>query len=359
MACPARTYPLRQPPNHKPPIPRWQLVLRDNVSRVFTAYIGVQPLGGTKVAVDKAAKCIQAWLDRPEASKPQAFESFKVINGDDTQDAKVWACYWDSEAHGKDGLQQLNLPSIYSALSAIEQSTIGLWSESFSTPVSRLETNYTGLDYLPGMAKLPGTTTAQHERTAYWGAARDRIPNSAHDLFKKVDAVDSKSGFFQDPAGKHLVGTSYDNMVHIRSGQYWESCGPGETASYEDHLEPALESGLEYLWENRDISGAMGLRYLRNTDGSDRVLKETCGAGFFCNLQHLEDWARSHPSHLAIYTGAIRHAKKFGRERKFRTWHEVSILKEGEASFEYVNCLPETGVIPFLQLEEVPLHAGK
>jgi hypothetical protein len=70
-------------------------------------------------------------------------------------------------------------------------------------------------------------------------------------------------------------------------------------------------------------------------------------------LQNLEDWAKSHPSHLAIYTGAIRHAKKFGEHRKFRTWHEVSVLKEGEASFEYVNCLPRTGVIPFLELKEV------
>lgn len=27
------------------------------------------------------------------------------------------------------------------------------------------------------------------------------------------------------------------------------------------------------------------------------------------------------------------------------TWHEVSILKRGEAGFEYVNCVPETGVV--------------
>ncbi|KFG82969.1 putative phenylacetaldoxime dehydratase family protein [Metarhizium anisopliae] len=355
MACPARTYPLRQPPNHKPPIPRWQLVWGDNISRVFTAYIGIQPLGAPKAAVDKAVKDIQSWLHEPSAFKPQAFETFGVINGDDTRDSRVWACYWDNEAHGKEGLQRLNLPSIYSALSTSEPSAIGLWSESFATPVSRLETNYTGLDYLPGIAKLPGTTTEQHDLTAYWGAARDRIPDSAHDLFEKEDALDAKPEFVQDPTGKRLVGTNYNNMVHIRSGQYWQTCGPEETASYENNLEPTLDKGLQYLWDNRDVSGAMGLRYLRNTDGSDRVLKETCGAGFFCNLRNLEDWAKSHPSHLAIYTGAIRHAKKFGDERKFRTWHEVSILKKGEASFEYVNCLPVTGVIPFLGLREIPL----
>ncbi|TWU76204.1 hypothetical protein ED733_003738 [Metarhizium rileyi] len=359
MACQARTYPLRQPPNHKPPIPRWQLIFDNNVSRIFTAYIGIQPISTAGAAVEIATRHIQKWLDEPSSFRPQAVESFAVIDGDDNRDTKVWACYWDNEASGKGGLQRLNLPSIYSELSAEEQPTIGFWSESFSTLVSRLETNYTGLDYLPGVAKLPGTTTAPHSLTAYWGAARDRIPDSAHDLFEKEDAVGSKQGDVQDPTRGHLIGTNYNNMVHIRSGQYWESCGPEEAASYEDNLESTLANGLQYLWDHRTASGAMGLRYLRNTDGTNQVLKETCGAGFFCNLKNLEDWAKSHPSHLAIYTGAIRHAKRFGDERKFRTWHEISILKEAEARFEYVNCLPLTGVIPFLRLKEASLDGGK
>lgn len=353
MACAARTYPLRQPPNHKPPIPRWQLVLGDNVNRIFTAYIGIQPLSGSKGAVDKTARSIQTWLDGQTPFTPQAIETFGVIEGDDTRDAKVWVCYWDDEAKGKQGLHQLGLSSIYYSLPKHEQTTVGLWSESFSTLVSRLETNYTGLDYLPGIAKLPDTTTEPHTMTAYWGAARDRIPDSAHDLFEHGNNSDAEVEIIQNPTGKHLTGTNYNNMVHIRSGQLWETCSPEETASYEEVLEPTLNKGLQYLWDNRKVSGAIGLRYLRNTDGTDTVLKETCGAGFFCNLHNLEDWAKTHPSHVAIYTGAIRHAKQFGDDRKFRTWHEVSVLKEGEASFEYVNCLPKTGVIPFLGLREV------
>jgi hypothetical protein len=333
------------------------LVLGQHVARVFTAYIGIQPLSNAgKGAVDKTAQTVQTWLQEQHPSRPQAHEAFGVLDGDDAQETRLWVCYWDDENNGKESLRRLDLPAVHSGLPLDEQPAVGLWSESFSTLASRLETNYSGLDYLPGIAKLPGATTEAHNLTAYWGAARDRIPDSAHDLFPK-ESHHVEPELVRDSVGKHLMGTNYNNMVHIRSGQCWENCGDEETASYEGTLEPTLNKGLQYLWENRQVSGALGLRYLRNTDGTDRVLRETCGAGFFCNLENLEGWAKSHASHLAIYTGAIRHAKRFGEERKFRTWHEVSVLKEGEARFEYVNCLPRTGVISFLGLTEAALDA--
>lgn len=37
------------------------------------------------------------------------------------------------------------------------------------------------------------------------------------------------------------------------------------------------------------------------------------------------------------------------------TWHEVSILKTGEAEFEYVNCDPQTGVIRWVPLDREDL----
>ncbi|KAF9880312.1 hypothetical protein CkaCkLH20_02266 [Colletotrichum karsti] len=354
MACPIRTYPLRQPKNHKPPIPRWQLVLPKGVNRLFTAYIGVQPHSTKLVGsngVDEAVNAIRTWIDG-DAERPLAHERFNHLDGDDTQDTNIWVCYWDDETKGKRSLQRLGLSSIHSRLPVDDKHQIGLWTESFLTPISRLETNYSGLDYLPGLAKLPETSTAEHELSAYWGAARDRIPDSAHDLFEKDDAAQStRPKIAPKGLGQHLVGQNYNNMVHIRSGQFWENCGPEETESYEENLEPTLRNGLAYLWENREEGGAMGLRYIGNRDDSGKTKKETCGAGFFTDLHTLEEWAKRHRSHLAIYLGAIKHAKRFGNDRKFRTWHEVSVLKAGEASFEYINCLPKTGVIRFVPLE--------
>lgn len=310
-------------------------------------------------AINRAKSGIQTWLDsqQKDGSGPQAVETFHTLRGDDEPGSLIWVCYWDSEERGRKSLQNFSLSRLHASLGEQYQQLVGIWRETFSTPVARIETNYTGLDYLPGLGQLPGTTTAAHNMTAYWGAARDRIPDSAHDLFEKPEAEAETSAPNVTPTGlaQHLTGTNYENMVHIRSGQFWETCDAEEAEAYETLLEPTLETGLQYLWDNREVSGAMGLRYLRNRnlDDESRVLKETCGAGFFANLQSLEDWSKSHPSHVAIFTGAIRHAKRFGETRKFRTWHEVSVLKEGEASFEYLNCLPNTGVMRYISLRDV------
>jgi hypothetical protein len=143
--------------------------------------------------------------------------------------------------------------------------------------------------------------------------------------------------------------------VHIRSGQWWENCNKTETSAYEVKLEPTLRKGLQYLNDNAKETGAMGLRYLRNTDIDKPLVdygrKETCGAGFFANLEDLENWAKTHSSHLAIWRGAMAHYKAFPDNRMFRTWHEVSVIKEGDAIFEYVNCTQGTGVMGATHLQ--------
>ncbi|KZL66290.1 phenylacetaldoxime dehydratase family [Colletotrichum tofieldiae] len=355
MSSEPRTYPLRRPEGHRPPVPRWHLVLGEDVSSVATAYIGVQPHAHDSMAsqaMGRVITAIEGWLNGDDDGKPLASETFKHLDGDDVPEARIWVCYWNNPEKGRKGLERLNLSFIFYHLSPEDRDRIGLWSESFMTPITRLETNYSGLDYLPGLAKLPDTGTTEHTLSAYWGAARDRIPSSAHDLFEKDDLAESTRPQVPPKGlGQHLVGTNYDNMVHIRSGQFWENCGLEETDSYEKHLEPTLKAGLSYLWDNRIDGGAMGLRFLGNTDTMGRIRKETCGAGFFTDLHSLEEWSRRHRSHLAIYLGALKHAKTFGESRKFRTWHEVSVLKRREATFEYLNCLPTTGVMSFIALD--------
>ncbi|KAF5005689.1 hypothetical protein FDECE_7888 [Fusarium decemcellulare] len=351
MACPARIYPLRKPKNHRLPIPRWKLSLSNGISSVFTVYIGVQRHSndkGAALAHSQATSAIQKWLSGTEG--PSAFEQFTLIDGCDIEDTSIWVCYWTEAAKYKRGLDALSLPSVYSKLGH-GRTSVGIWREAFATEVSRLETNYSGLDYLPGLAKIPGTTTEEHENSAYWGAARDRIPGSAYDLFPRSTDVAPPENTPRG-LGQYLVGTNYNNIAHIRSGQFWENCSQDEADAYERKLEPTLHTGLRYLWENAEETGAQGLRYLRNKDDSEtyRLRKETCGAGFFTSLDALETWAKTHPSHLAIYRGALSHYKAFGDRRKLRTWHEVSVLRGGDAKFEYLNCVPETGVVRMIPL---------
>ncbi|KAH7371534.1 heme-containing dehydratase protein [Pyrenochaeta sp. MPI-SDFR-AT-0127] len=354
MSCPIRVYPLRKPENHRPPIPRWRLILPHGTSHVYTTYMGLQQRSGSPEALNaeiQARQAFEEWLGTSDG--PSAYETFTLIDGGDADNSLVWACYWIDAAKHSKSMETLNLLSIYSQLPVLGQSSIGLWHESFATELSRLETNYSGLDYLPGMARIPRTSTEEHSLSAYWGAARDRIPDSAHDLFPVAAAMTYPH---QVPTGlgQHLLGTNYNNLVHIRSGQFWENCSQQEADSYEQKLEPTLRAGLNYLCENSEETGAIGLRYLRNEQPSEhlsgRERKETCGAGFFTCLESMEKWAKSHRSHLKIYRGALTHYKTFGESRKFRTWHEVSVIKEGDARFEYINCTPKTGVMSSITL---------
>ncbi|KAG9193133.1 hypothetical protein G6011_03168 [Alternaria panax] len=302
----------------------------------------------------QAVAAIQHWIEHIDA--PEALESFTTIDNYSRNGATVWVCYWGDQSKRNRIIGLLNLKSIHQNISSAGRPLIGMWHEGFATSVSRLETNYSGLDYLPGLARLPGAGTEEHNLSTYWGAARDRIPDSAHDLFPR--SIDMPR---PDPVpngrGQHVRGTNPENMVHIRSGQYWENCSREEADSYEQKLEPTLKKGLGYLHENSAETGALSIQYLQNehvcaNDDSTnkKKRKESCGAGFFANLEDLEHWAKSHPSHLKIYGGALAHYKAFGDERKFRTWHEVYVIKEGDAMFEYVNCLPDTGVIASVPL---------
>lgn len=346
-----RTYPLKKPSGHKPPVPRWTLKFTNPAqTHLHTLYIGIQTHNNSTTTSQEAESTISSLLASQEIP---AIDTFRVTNGFDTPNAKVWACYFTSESAYHSTLKHLNLPSIWHSLPS--KNSIGLWTESFSAPITRLETNYSRLDHKPGLAQLPGTSQPAHELTAYWGAGRDRIPSSAHDRFPTPEDIPTPKEIPKG-YGEHLVGSNYDNMCHIRSGQWWAKCPDDEREAYENDLQGKLMQGMQYLWNHPEETGTIGLRFLQNTesrssDSTETRLKETCGAGFFRNWGDLERWSSRHPSHLAIFNGAMAHAKRFGDERKFMTWHEVWILKAGEARVEYVNCHPETGLIKWVEMQ--------
>lgn len=348
-----RKYPLKRPKGHKPPVTRWTLRLPRCVDRVYTLYIGVQSHGGDGQILLEAEGIIDEIL--LEQDSPPVMETFRVTNGFDITGSKVWVLYSTKRGEFEAVKKRLDLTDIWRKL-GIGNDKVGIWLEIICAPVERLETNYARLSHKPGLAQLPGIEQPEHSLTAYWGAGRDRIPASAHDLFETPQHIPLPSktpnGF-----GERLTGTNYDNMCHIRSGQWWELCDEEERVSYETNLQEKLMGGMQYLWDNPEETGTIGLRFLRNLNNQGDLIKETCGAGFHKNWKDLERWSSRHPSHLAIFNGMMAHARAFGDDRKFMTWHEVWILKAGEAQFDYVNCDPRTGVIRWVQLTSERLRA--
>ncbi|KAJ5966434.1 Phenylacetaldoxime dehydratase [Penicillium waksmanii] len=212
MASDTRTYPLRQPAKHNPP-PRLHLVFPETQKQVFTAYIGIQlhsqTCKNTKEALSLLSEPrsdIQTWLAK---STPISTEQFFVLDDmpnhrqtsiptqAQAQDSSpiqksttlIWACYWSTQDSYQKAVSDLNLSSLHTSLPESLRPSIGFWAECFISDISRLETVYSATDYMPGLARLPGTSTTKHLHTGYWGAARDRIPGSGEDLFTGDGAV--------------------------------------------------------------------------------------------------------------------------------------------------------------------------
>ena len=208
-----RSYPLKRPSGHKVPVPRWTLRLPDGITHIYTLYVGVQSRSANGSAVSRAEQAIQDWLDQKDG-QPTAVDTFRVTNGFDLADSKVWVAYWTESAGFQSKLGKLNLMKLWQSLGD-DKDSAGVWCEHFITPIERLETNYASLKHQPGLAQIPGSEFPEHDLTAYWGAGRDRIPAAAHDLFKPPKDTDGPDATPKG-IGEHLTGTNYNNMCHIR-----------------------------------------------------------------------------------------------------------------------------------------------
>lgn len=208
-----RRYPLKRPKGHKVPVPRWTLKLPDDVTHVYTLYLGVQS-HDRHTNASTAERSIEKWLG-VDQERPLAVDTFRVTNGFDIVDSRVWVAYWTDSNSFNSRLQTLDLKRIWQDLGDKERQSNGLWCEHFETPVHRLETNYASLLHQPGIAQVPGGQFPEHNLTAYWGSGRDRIPGSKDDLFLPLDET-PKPQSSPKGVGEHLVGKNYENMCHIR-----------------------------------------------------------------------------------------------------------------------------------------------
>jgi aldoxime dehydratase len=77
--------------------------------------------------------------------------------------------------------------------------------------------------------------------------------------------------------------------------------------------------------------------FAEETDSNGSPLRKTFGLGFFLTLPHLEKWASTHPTHLAIFTRFLTMVREHGANLKLKLWHEVSVLPDTDQLFEYIN----------------------
>jgi hypothetical protein len=221
----------------------------------------------------------------------------------------------------------------------------GYFREVLTIPTERFETIFSS-QRPAGMGRaLPGLRGPITDH-GYWGSMRDRIPLSRTDNLSGCSAEVHPDTRITESEGQRLRVTIPGNLTVIRSGQDWSACGDEELALYDSSVRPALDKGMQYLNSHPRETGCCEMRFARETSVDGGLLPHTFGLGYFLTLAHLERWAEGHPTHLAIFNSFVEMFGQLGAV-ELRLWHEVAVLPSIGQVFEYINCHPHTGLLPY------------
>lgn len=343
-----RIVPARKPPGHQPAAPRYTLRWQEPVGTMVSEYYGMQKAGLSWDQQLAFFERVEASLTHPDG--PAAHELMRFTDEAGETNAVVVAYWLDATRHGR-WSQVAAFPAWFSAPERAAAGDVGYWKETIAVPYDRHETIYSAPNYRIGLARTPGSSIESMTTNGYFGAARDRIPLSAIDPLESPLQATPPQPREIASRGRRLRVVTPHNMTALRSGQLWVGAGAEQNEDYLQNLQPKLMRGMNYLVDHRRETGTLALRVMTNLDDHGRERAETSVLAYFLSLGQLEDWAKSHETHLDIYRHAIAMNRKFKEKREVVTWHEVFIMPAASA-FEYVNCHPKTGVLPYFELLE-------
>lgn len=334
-----------KPPGHVAPITRYSARYDADVGGLAALFVGVQAADPAQVGAVH-----ERWLAQVTAggAAPVYFDRASYVDVAGVPN-RIAALYW-RDAPAFDAWCEREDVRAFRDLQRWIDCDAGLWWEPVVVPPQRSET-IAFKEYLRGRSACPSSRMEPMEETGYWGAARDRIPDSG------VDPLDGTVECLIDigrqaSQGRALSISPPKGLAIIRSGQSWEACGPEQLESYRKNLEPKLDAGMEYLRTHPVQAGCCFLRQLRCIDPDGSALDESYSAGAFVSLAHLERWSRSHPSHLAIYHKAMAERRKYQDKLELRTYNEIYIVDDLARPFDYFNCHPLTGLLPYFTARE-------
>ncbi len=221
----------------------------------------------------------------------------------------------------------------------------GLWIERYSYEPGQFETLFSSPDSPEGVCRQFGNTIGPIREHAYPGAAEDRIPNSGPDrLWTPFQAMPEPKSIASH--GKRITVKGPKNVCVIRSGQDLTAVSGDELTTYNKRIEPSLAKGLKFLGDNWD-TGCFESRYMQHCEPNGSKIAKTFGMQVFLSITHMIEWAKSHPTHLAIFNSFQNMAERLEGQFDLRLWHEVAVMDEGDSYAEYINCHPQTGFLPF------------
>lgn len=329
------------PNNWEPPNPAWSADFDHDVNQVIVAYLAAQSKDGD---IAEFLTWIQSVLTTEHAPAHHERASYDDTSGYQND---VFICYWTDRSTFEKWNESDRVNEWWNNEQRLT-ANYGVWREIIIAPMNRLETLFSS-EHAAGMAATTDNFVGPVQEHAYWGGARDRIPDSEHDNFNS----DFETGLVRreaiDTHGKRIQVTAPANICLIRSAQNWTHCKNNELDIYLNDVQPVLKKGMDYIRDNPIDTGCISCRFMDELSIAGAQQTKTFGMAYFLTLGHLEQWAKSHPTHLAIFQTFHKMVQELNFQVDLRLWHEVIVLPEENHIFEYINCQPDSGLLPFFQ----------
>jgi aldoxime dehydratase len=331
-----RIRPRRIPDDYMPPVPAYVARFKPGVSRVVTAYFGIQYRGEEPAS----ARTALAWMIARFAAVggPAHWDRARYLDEADYTNVLLVG-YWNDRAAFEEWMLQTREWTAEHFLNGL-----GRFVEVLTPSVTGYETLFSSLGRPEGVAVLADGMSGEIQEHAYWGGMRDRIPLSQTDDMAPEGAV----RFVRDGSSIRVVPN--DNLCLIRSGQDWTDTESAERETYVRDVEPVLREGMDFLRDEGKSIGCFANRYMTVLDSNGRPVEKTYGMSWWKSLAALERWAESHPTHVAIFGAAMKYMMKLGPTARLRLYHEVIVARANEQFFEYFKCHDRTGMLKAVDL---------
>lgn len=335
LRCP-RTRQPRASDTYMPPNPAYCARLDPSVKQVVMAYFGVQY---RSVPGRQAAREGLAFLRNAAtlADGPRHHDLAFTID-EAGYETLVWAAYWTDPAAFERWQRGEAFSHWWNSNDRLE-GPCGWFCEVAKPEVERFETLLSTLDRPEGVATLATSMSDAVREHGYWGSMRDRLAASQTDALRGAGI-----GELPVPGRRVRLG-GFENLALIRSGQDWSDTQGDERRLYLQQIEPTLREGMDFLRDSGLGVGCLANRYLVHVDEDFSPVERTYGLSWWRDLERLERWSESHPTHLEIFGAFMQVVQQLNFKLELRLYHEVSVLRAASQSFEYLNCHPKTGLL--------------
>lgn len=329
-----RQCPRSTPAGYQPPFPAWSSRFTPLTGQVVMAYFGVQARHA--LGVFDLAPITERFT---AVNGPAHWDAARCVDTEGFYNCMAIA-YWDDVG----AFEAWKVGSGFSAWWQHvdrERGPLGWFMEVVCPTAERFETLFSSVGVPEGIGHLATHLSEPIEEHGYWGSARDRLPIAQVDGLLPGAPVFTGSG-----AGARQRRAGRDNLCLIRSGQDWSDTCDQERGLYLNDVRPVLEAGMQFLRDEGAGIGCLSCRFMQVLDSaSGEPLEKTFGLACFDSLANLEGWAKTHPTHVAIFGGFMNYVQTLHFQVQLRLYHEVAVIPASAQFFEYVNCHPGSGLL--------------